>query len=106
MTQTCLGMSRDDSGSFLGAYSENEIVKKNPFALIDQTGGGQLIQIAAAKGNKTRPGIKLGPAIAGRRTRRRTDHREILSRHRFGLRQLLAVPRSDHPSRCCPSSAG
>ncbi|WP_404425901.1 pyruvate, phosphate dikinase [Nibricoccus sp. IMCC34717] len=60
LTQTCLGMSRDDSGSFLGAYTENEIVKKNPFASIDQTGVGQLIKIAVEKGNKTRPGIKLG----------------------------------------------
>ena len=60
LTQTCLGMSRDDSGSFLGAYTENEIIKKNPFASIDQTGVGQLVQIAAEKGNKTRPGIKLG----------------------------------------------
>jgi pyruvate,orthophosphate dikinase len=53
-------MSRDDSGSFLGAYTENEIVKKNPFASIDQTGVGQLVKIAAEKGNATRPGIKLG----------------------------------------------
>jgi pyruvate,orthophosphate dikinase len=60
LTQTCLGMSRDDSGSFLGAYTENEIVKKNPFASIDQTGVGQLVRIAAEKGNQTRPGIKLG----------------------------------------------
>ena len=60
LTQTCLGMSRDDSGSFLGAYTENEIVKKNPFASIDQTGVGQLVKIACEKGNATRPGIKLG----------------------------------------------
>ncbi len=60
LTQTCLGMSRDDSGSFLGAYTENEIVKKNPFASIDQTGVGQLVKIAAEKGNQARPGIKLG----------------------------------------------
>jgi pyruvate,orthophosphate dikinase len=60
LTQTCLGMSRDDSGSFLGAYQENEILKKNPFASIDQTGVGQLIKIAVEKGNTTRPGIKLG----------------------------------------------
>ncbi len=60
LTQTCLGMSRDDSGSFLGAYQENEVLKKNPFASIDQTGVGQLLQIAVEKGNKTRPGIKLG----------------------------------------------
>ncbi len=60
LTQTCLGMSRDDSGSFLPGYAESEIVKKNPFATIDQTGVGQLMQIAIEKGSKTRPGIKLG----------------------------------------------
>jgi pyruvate,orthophosphate dikinase len=60
LTQTCLGMSRDDSGSFLPHYAELEIVKKNPFATIDQTGVGQLMEIATAKGRATRPGIKLG----------------------------------------------
>ncbi len=53
-------MSRDDSGSFLPGYAELEIVKKNPFATIDQTGVGQLMQIAIEKGRKTRPDIKLG----------------------------------------------
>ncbi len=53
-------MSRDDSGSFLPAYTEAEIIKKNPFATIDQTGVGQLVKIAVEKGNATRPGIKLG----------------------------------------------
>ncbi|MEO8482293.1 MAG: pyruvate, phosphate dikinase [Acidobacteriota bacterium] len=60
LTQTGLGMSRDDSGSFLPHYAELEIVKKNPFATIDQTGVGQLVEIAVAKGRKTRPDIKLG----------------------------------------------
>ena len=60
LTQTALGMSRDDSGSFLPGYAELEIVKKNPFATIDQTGVGQLMQIAIEKGRKTRPDIKLG----------------------------------------------
>ena len=60
LTQTCLGMSRDDSGSFLPPYTEAEIVKKNPFASIDQTGVGQLMQIAVEKGRSTRPEIKLG----------------------------------------------
>ena len=60
LTQTALGMSRDDSGSFLPPIRENEIVKKNPFATIDQTGVGQLMQIAVEKGRKTRPDIKLG----------------------------------------------
>jgi pyruvate,orthophosphate dikinase len=60
LTQTCLGMSRDDSGSFLGAYQEYEIMKKNPFASIDQTGVGALMRIAIEKGRATRPGLKLG----------------------------------------------
>ena len=60
LTQTTLGMSRDDSGSFLPAYAENEIIKANPFASIDQTGVGQLMQIAIEKAHKTRPDIKLG----------------------------------------------
>jgi pyruvate,orthophosphate dikinase len=53
-------MSRDDSGSFLPHYAELEIVKRNPFATIDQEGVGQLMQIAVEKGRKTRPKIKLG----------------------------------------------
>src|SRR5438105_7735542 len=60
LTQTGLGMSRDDSGSFLGHYAELEIMKKNPFATIDATGVGQLVEIAVAKGRNTRPKIKLG----------------------------------------------
>jgi pyruvate, orthophosphate dikinase len=60
LTQTCLGMSRDDSGSFLPAYQESEITKKNPFASIDETGVGQLMAIAIVKGRQTRPDIKLG----------------------------------------------
>src|SRR5687767_5689496 len=60
LTQTALGMSRDDSGSFLPQYAELEIVKKNPFATIDQSGVGQLVEIAATKGRAGRPGIKLG----------------------------------------------
>ena len=53
-------MSRDDSGSFLPQYAELEIVKKNPFATIDQTGVGQLVEIAAKKGRGAKPDLKLG----------------------------------------------
>ena len=60
LTQTGLGMSRDDSGSFLPQYQELEIVTKNPFATIDATGVGQLVEIAVTKGRATRPNIKLG----------------------------------------------
>jgi pyruvate,orthophosphate dikinase len=60
LTQTGLGMSRDDSGSFLPQYAELEIVKKNPFATIDATGVGQLVDIAVKKGRASRPNLKLG----------------------------------------------
>ena len=87
LTQTCLGMSRDDSGSFLGAYTENEIMKKNPFASIDQTGVGQLIQIAVEKGNQTRPGIKLG--ICGEHG---GDPDSVKFCHRAGLTYVSCSP--------------
>jgi pyruvate,orthophosphate dikinase len=60
LTQTGLGMSRDDSGSFLPQYQELEIVKKNPFATIDATGVGQLVDIAVRKGRAARRDLKLG----------------------------------------------
>ncbi|MDZ4756245.1 MAG: pyruvate, phosphate dikinase [Phycisphaerae bacterium] len=60
LTQTALGMSRDDSGSFLPRYQELEIVKDNPFATIDVGGVGQLVRIACERGRQTRPDIKLG----------------------------------------------
>ena len=60
LTQTCLGMSRDDSGSFLPKYSELEIIAENPFASIDVAGVGQLVRTAVELGRQTRPDIKLG----------------------------------------------
>jgi len=55
-------MSRDDSGSFLGPYQEQEIIKKNPFATIDQSGVGQLIKIAPS--GATRPALASSWASA------------------------------------------
>jgi pyruvate, orthophosphate dikinase len=60
LTQTALGMSRDDSGSFLPTYLEHEIVTTNPFASIDQDGVGELMKIARDRARKTRKDIKLG----------------------------------------------
>ena len=60
LTQTGLGMSRDDSGSFLGRYKELDILPKNPFASIDVEGVGQLVRIGAERGRSTRKDIKLG----------------------------------------------
>ncbi len=87
LTQTTLGMSRDDSGSFLGAYQEEEIVKNNPFASIDETGVGQLMQIAIEKGRKTRPDIKLG--ICGEHG---GDPASVKFCHKIGLAYVSCSP--------------
>ena len=60
LTQTTMGMSRDDSGSFLKAYTENDIMAKNPFEVLDQVGVGSLMKTAIKLAQQTRPGIKLG----------------------------------------------
>jgi pyruvate,orthophosphate dikinase len=60
LTQTGLGMSRDESGSFLPVYAELEIIKKNPFASLDTTGVGQLVEIGTRKGRSTKPDLKVG----------------------------------------------
>ena len=87
LTQTTLGMSRDDSGSFLPAYQEAEITKKNPFATVDQTGVGELMKIAIAKGRQTRPDIKLG--ICGEHG---GDPDSVKFCHRIGLSYVSCSP--------------
>jgi pyruvate,orthophosphate dikinase len=87
LTQTTLGMSRDDSGTFLPAYQNEEIVKKNPFASIDQTGVGLLMQLAIEKGRKTRPDIKLG--ICGEHG---GDPDSVKFCHKLGLTYVSCSP--------------
>jgi pyruvate,orthophosphate dikinase len=60
LTQTVFGLSRDDAGSFLGAYQRQNIIERDPFVSIDVEGVGALIEIAVNKGRATRPDIKLG----------------------------------------------
>ena len=60
LTQMTFGFSRDDAGKFLDDYYKNKIYESDPFARLDQSGVGQLVQMAAEKGKKTRPEIKLG----------------------------------------------
>lgn len=103
LTQTGLGMSRDDSGSFLPQYQELEIIKKNVFASIDQNGVGKLMKIAVELGRSTRPDIKLG--ICG-------EHggdprfRQVLQHAGPDLCELLALPRPDRPSGRSPGCSG
>ncbi len=60
LTQMTFGFSRDDAARFLADYYDKQIYESDPFARIDETGVGQLVQIAVEKGKKTRPNIKLG----------------------------------------------
>jgi pyruvate,orthophosphate dikinase len=60
LTQTTLGLSRDDSGRFLPDYVQAGIFEKDPFVSLDQDGVGDLIQIAAERGRNTKSDIKLG----------------------------------------------
>ncbi len=60
LTQTTLGISRDDAGSFLGAYVQKGILPQDPFVSLDQDGVGELVALAAERGRKTREKIKLG----------------------------------------------
>ena len=60
LTQTTLGVSRDDAGTFLIPYVEKEIYAKDPFEVLDRDGVGQLMRMAVERGRRTRPGIKLG----------------------------------------------
>ena len=60
LTQTTLGVSRDDAGKFLGEYVRQGIFPRDPFVSLDIEGVGQLVELAAERGRATRPDIKLG----------------------------------------------
>ena len=87
LTQTTLGMSRDDSGTFLPAYAELDIVPNNPFASVDQKGVGRLMEIARDLGRKARPDIKLG--ICGEHG---GDPQSVKFCHRLGLNYVSCSP--------------
>jgi len=87
LTQTVLGMSRDDSGSFLPAYLEQEIMKANPFASVDQTGVGKLMEWSIERGRKARPKLKVG--ICGEHG---GDPSSVEFCHRIGLNYVSCSP--------------
>jgi pyruvate,orthophosphate dikinase len=87
LTQTALGISRDDMGSFLMPYTEAEVFKKNPFATLDQTGVGELMRMAVTKGRSVNPNIKLG--ICGEHG---GDPDSVKFCHRLGLNYVSCSP--------------
>ena len=60
LTQTTLGISRDDAGGFMPDYRRLNIFEQDPFASLDQEGVGELLEMAVERGRKTRPGLKIG----------------------------------------------
>ncbi len=60
LTQTALGLSRDDAGSFIQVYREKGVMENDPFVSIDREGVGELVRLAAERGRAARPGMKLG----------------------------------------------
>ncbi len=87
LTQMTFGFSRDDAGKFLDSYYQAKIYESDPFARLDQTGVGQLVQMAAEKGRKVRPDIKLG--ICGEHG---GDPSSIEFCHKTGLNYVSCSP--------------
>ena len=87
LTQTTLGLSRDDMGLFYDQYQSKEIYNQNPFASLDQTGVGKLVELAVERGRQTKPNIKLG--ICGEHA---GDPMSIDFCHRTGLNYVSCSP--------------
>ena len=87
LTQMTFGFSRDDAGKFLEDYYSKNIYESDPFARLDQTGVGQLVEMATQKGRKTRPNIKLG--ICGEHG---GDPSSIEFCHKVGLNYVSCSP--------------
>lgn len=87
LTQTALGLSRDDAGRFLPAYERSGIITADPFVSLDQAGVGELIAIAAERGRKQRSNLKLG--ICGEHG---GDPASIAFCHQLGLDYVSCSP--------------
>jgi pyruvate,orthophosphate dikinase len=87
LTQTAFGISRDDAASFLGIYTSKGILPADPFVSIDREGVGELVRIAAQRGRKTRPNIKLG--ICGEHG---GDPASVAFCHEVGLEYVSCSP--------------
>ena len=88
LTQTCLGMSRDDYKGFIGYYMENDIVPADPFQTVDQTGVGKLMKIGVEGGRGTRSDLKIG--ICGEHG---GDPKSVYFCHEIGLNYVSCSPR-------------
>jgi pyruvate, orthophosphate dikinase len=60
LTQTCLGLSRDDAAPILASYTQHGVFEVDPFVSIDQDGVGELVRLGTERGRQARPGLKVG----------------------------------------------
>jgi len=88
LTQTTLGISRDDYKSFIGEYMENDIIPSDPFQTIDQAGVGKLMKIGVEGGRSTRKDLKIG--ICGEHG---GDPKSVYFCHEIGLNYVSCSPR-------------
>ena len=87
LTQMTMGFSRDDSGKFIKVYLDKKIIKDDPFQTLDQTGVGQLVQMAVEKGRSVKKDLKVG--ICGEHG---GDPESIKFCHRVGLNYVSCSP--------------
>ena len=87
LTQMTFGFSRDDTGKIISEYGDKLIFEEDPFQTLDQTGVGQLVEMAVEKGKKTRPNIKLG--ICGEHG---GDPKTVEYCHKIGLNYVSCSP--------------
>ena len=87
LTQTTYGFSRDDSGKFLKPYVDLKILKNDPFAVLDETGVGQLVDMATKKGRQSRPELEVG--ICGEHG---GEPNSVMFCHRVGLDYVSCSP--------------
>jgi pyruvate,orthophosphate dikinase len=100
LTQTTLGLSRDDMGLFYEEYQRKEIYNQNPFASLDQTGVGKLMEFAVANGRQSRPDLKLG--ICGEHA---GDPASIGFCHKLGLNYVSCSPPREPVARLAAAQA-
>ena len=87
LTQMAFGYSRDDAGTFLKEYDDKGILPDDPFQTLDQTGVGQLVEIAVQKGRSVKPDLKIG--ICGEHG---GDPRSVGFCHRVGMNYVSCSP--------------
>jgi pyruvate,orthophosphate dikinase len=87
LTQMTFGFSRDDAGKFLAEYEQKQILPDDPFQILDQTGVGQLVEMAVKKGRETRPNLKIG--ICGEHG---GEPRSVGFCHRVGMNYVSCSP--------------